>query len=254
VLALLQESEPELATRVGLHLSAEPLFQRHGIDDEITRALHPKVWLKSGGYVVIEETEALVSIDVNTGKYLGREDLEQTALRANREAAREIARQLRLRDLGGIIVIDFIDMEREESRRQIVEELEQALRRDSARTKVIGLSELGLLQLTRKRSRPALGAALTRSCPLCHGHGRIKAPRTLAAEVLSELRRTDAGAGGRYTLSVHPDTASAIGAALADDEAASTGGPRPHVRLRQDRAVRPDHFELSRRVEEAKKP
>ena len=176
-------------SRLSLHPRAGRLFEAEGVDAELDRALRPRVWLKSGGTIVIEPTEALVSIDVNTGKFVGSRRPEETVLKTNLEAAEEIARQLRLRDLGGIIVIDFIDMDQAESRRQVLAALESALQRDRARTNVVGLSELGLVQLTRKRTRAGFAAHVSRLCPTCHGHGRVKSPETLAGEALAEVRR-----------------------------------------------------------------
>jgi ribonuclease G len=245
-LAFLGDSEPALAANVMLHTGPVPLFESFGLQRDIERALQRRVWLESGGYLVIEETEALVSIDVNTGKFAGREDLEQTALRTNLEATGEISRQLRLRDLGGIIVIDFIDMTAAENRRHLEDELTRLLRADPARTKVLGISELGLLQLTRKRTRPALGAVLTRSCPLCSGHGRVKAPRTVTAEVLSAVRRAEVGEDERLVVRVHPDAAGAVGAGLAEERAASRAPSGQRIRVEQDRTLRPDRFELKR--------
>jgi ribonuclease G len=170
----LREIDPALAPEALLHPSPAPLFESYGLQEDIEKALRARVWLKSGGYIVIEETEALVSIDVNTGKFLGGTGLEQTALRTNLEAAVEIGRQLRLRDLGGIIVIDFIDMASAESRRQTLEALQQVLAADSAKTKIVGLSDLGLMQLTRKRTRPSLKALTTLPCPHCRGWGRVR--------------------------------------------------------------------------------
>ena len=165
---------PELVGRVELYAEAEPLLDRYELSQDFDKATRPRVWLKSGGYLVIEQTEALVSIDVNTGKFLGVQRLEDTVLRTNLEAAVEIGRQLRLRDLGGIIVIDFIDMQTTDAQRQVTEALEQAMRADRARTKIVGFSELGLLQLTRKRTRVGLSGTLTRACPACSGQGRVK--------------------------------------------------------------------------------
>jgi ribonuclease G len=165
---------PSLVSRIDLRSAPPTLFDAMGLQEDVDRALRSRVWLKSGGYIVIEETEALVSIDVNTGKYLGGHDLEETALRTNLEAAGEIARQLRLRDLGGVIVVDFIDMATTESRERTMERLQQGLVEDPARTKIIGMSELDILQMTRKRARPAIGALLTVPCPGCGGRGRVK--------------------------------------------------------------------------------
>jgi ribonuclease G len=173
---LARDSSPVLAPRTELRPAPPTLFDSMGLGEDAERALRSRVWLKSGGYIVIEETEALVSIDVNTGKYLGGRDLEETALRTNLEAAGEIARQLRLRDLGGVVVVDFVDMASDESRESTLERLRQRLAEDPARTKIVGMSELDILQLTRKRARPALGALLTAPCPECGGRGRIVAP------------------------------------------------------------------------------
>jgi ribonuclease G len=166
--------DPSFATRLDLHPGPEPLFQAFGIDTEGERALRPRVWLKSGGHIVIEETEALVSIDVNTGKFVGKRKHGETVAKTNLEAAGEIARQLRLRDLGGIVVIDFIDMMEESDRQEVLETLKAALQDDPARTRVVGFSELGLVQLTRKRTRPSLMERLSGSCPTCRGLGRLR--------------------------------------------------------------------------------
>jgi len=246
-LAFLAKADPVLASKVSLHAGPPPLLETQGLHEEVEKALRPRVWLKSGGYLIIEETEALVSIDVNTGKYVGRKDFEQTALRTNVEASREIARQLRLRDLGGIIVIDFIDVGDPANRRRFVEALEEALRADRARTKIVGLSELGLLQLTRKRVRPALGRLLTRSCPLCHGRGRIANGATVAAEALVALRRAAEAAPASFTLRVHPDAAPAVVAGLERSEFGSAGPRAGSVQVVRDGSLRPDRFVLAPR-------
>jgi ribonuclease G len=252
--AYLADVDPQLAARVRLHPGPAPLFESHGLDEDVARALRPRVWLRSGGTVVIEPTEALVAIDVNTGKYVGRGQLEDTVLQTNLEAAEEIARQLRLRDLGGIVVVDFIDMEQPESKRKVLEALEAALARDRARTKVVGLSDLGLVQLTRKRTRRGIAAALTRTCPGCAGLGRIKNAPTIASEALFEIRRllseTEASA---VTVRTHPEVARLLALEL------QTGGEdldavrRADVRIEADASVAPDHFEIvaSRRASQA---
>src|SRR5207249_4335349 len=159
-----------------------------GIEKDIEKALRRRVWLKSGGYIVIDHTEALVSIDVNTGKYVGKRDLEQTILEINIEAIGEIVRQIRLRDLGGIIIIDFIDMEREEHREQVSKALRRALAEDKARTNVLEISELGLVEMTRKRVRQDLRSFFAAPCPTCHGAGAIKSDVTLSAEIFRKVR------------------------------------------------------------------
>src|SRR5207248_10688652 len=143
----------------------EPVFEARGLEKEIEKAVRRKVWLRSGGYLVIDQTEALVSIDVNTGKYVGKRDLEETILKINLEAVNEVVRQIRLRDLGGIIIIDFIDMEHQDHREQVYKALKRALADDRARTNVLEISELGLVEMTRKRVRQGLRAALTMACP-----------------------------------------------------------------------------------------
>jgi len=175
-----------LASRIELYRGDRPLFATHGLDDEILRALRPRVWLPGGGYLIIEQTEALVSIDVNTGKTAGGETQADTTLATNLEAAEEIARQLRLRDLGGIIIVDFVDMESVEHRRRLVEVMGAALREDPVRTKIVSLSDIGILQMTRKRARSGLHTALTQPCPSCAGQGRV-----IRARVVSELARRD---------------------------------------------------------------
>jgi ribonuclease G len=179
---------PAMAERVKLYESSTPIFEAFGIEKDIEKALRRRVWLKSGGYIVIDHTEALVSIDVNTGKYVGKRDLEQTILKINLEAVGEIVRQIRLRDLGGIIVLDFIDMEREEHRDQVFKALKRALAEDKARTNVLEISELGLVEMTRKRVRQDLRSFFATACPTCKGSGTIKSDVTLAAEIFRKVR------------------------------------------------------------------
>ena len=177
----------ELKSHLFLYTEDEPIFKSFGIEREVEKALRHKVWLKSGGYIVLEETEALVSIDVNTGKYVGKHDFEETVLKTNLEAAKEIARQVRLRDLGGIIIIDFIDMARQESRDRVLQELKEALKPDRSPTNVSLLSELGLVEMTRKRVRQGLNKALSASCPTCGGLGHIRSTPSIAHQVLREV-------------------------------------------------------------------
>ena len=203
---------PALADRARLYADRQPVFEAFGIEKDIEKALRRRVWLKSGGYIVIDHTEALVSIDVNTGKYVGKRDFEETVLKINLEAVGEVVRQIRLRDLGGIIIIDFIDMEREEHREQVYRALRKALVDDKARTNVLQISELGLVEMTRKRVRQDLRALLSAQCPTCRGSGVTKADATLAAEIYRAVQAKVAAAGeaqnGREILvRVHPDVA-----------------------------------------------
>jgi ribonuclease G len=198
---------PALAGRVKLYDGKTPIFEATGIEKEIERALRRRVWLKSGGYIVIDHTEALVSIDVNTGKYVGKRDFEQTVLNINLEAVGEIVRQIRLRDLGGIIIIDFIDMEREEHRQQVYNALRRALAEDKARTNVLEISELGLVEMTRKRVRQDLRSLFAVPCPTCRGGGTVKSDVTLAAEIFRKLRSLAASdtTGQDLAVRAHPD-------------------------------------------------
>ncbi len=172
-----------------LHTGSRPLFDHYGVEDEIQRALQRTVSLKSGGYIVIDRTEALIAIDVNTGGYLGQRNMEETLFRTNLEAAQAIARQLRLRNLGGIIIIDFIDMQDERHREQVLRTLEQALARDHARTRLYAFSELGLVQLTRKRTTESLEQLLTEPCERCAGSGRVKTVMSVCGEIFREIQR-----------------------------------------------------------------
>jgi ribonuclease G len=189
VVEFLDQIQPNLVSRVRLYRRDEPIFDEFGIEPEIAKAMKTKVWLKSGGYIVINQTEALVAIDVNTGKYVGKKNLEETVFRTNLEAAKEIVRQIRLRDLGGIIVLDFIDMEETEHRAALFETLESEIRKDRSKTKILQISEFGLIEMTRKRVRQSLERSLTQACPYCGGSGRIKSNTTIALEIWRELMK-----------------------------------------------------------------
>lgn len=178
---------PSYAERLHFYDGKRPLFERHGVEDEAKRALASKVALKSGGSLVIQQTEAMISIDVNTGGFLGGHSLEETVFRANMEAAAAIPRQLRLRNLGGIIVIDFIDMQEEEHRRQVLRTLEKAVEADPARTRIEEFSSLGLVQMSRKRTRESLVQVMCQTCDHCGGEGYVKTPESTCVEVLRAL-------------------------------------------------------------------
>jgi len=205
VLEFLEQHSPTLVPRVKLFRRSTDLMAAFGIETELEKALRPKVWLKSGAYLVINQTEALVAIDVNTGRYVGSSNLEDTVLRINLEAIREIVRQLRLRDLGGIIVIDFIDMEDRNNRRTVYEALAQELRTDPARSQLLPMSDIGLVQLTRKRTRPSLDRTLSRECPYCHGTGRIKSLQTICLEIRREILAIAETGVRQLTLTLHPE-------------------------------------------------
>ncbi len=167
----------------------KPLFDMYEIDIEVSRSMDRKIWLKSGGYIVIDEAEALVVIDVNTGRFVGKKDLEDTILKTNLEAVREIAHQLRIRNCGGIIIVDFIDMEKELHREKVLEALKEETSHDRARTHVIAMSQLGLVEMTRKRIRPSLIKSLAEPCEYCEGKGYIKKKSTVASEIFREIER-----------------------------------------------------------------
>ncbi|WAC63381.1 ribonuclease G [Pseudoxanthomonas sp. SL93] len=180
---------PVLAERIELYAGERPIFDLYGVEDEIGRALEKQVPLKSGGYLVIDQTEAMTTIDVNTGSFLGQRNLEETVYRTNLEAAQAVARQLRLRNLGGIIIIDFIDMDDPEHRRQVLRTLEKALARDHAKTTVYEFSPLGLVEMTRKRTVESLERQLSEPCPECSGRGSIKTAETVTYEIFREITR-----------------------------------------------------------------
>ncbi|HET7922390.1 MAG TPA: ribonuclease G [Gammaproteobacteria bacterium] len=180
---------PHLESRIEQYSEARAIFDLYGIEDEIQKALERKVSLKSGGYLILDQTEAMTTIDVNTGAYVGHRDLEETTFRTNLEAAQAIARQLRLRNLGGIIIIDFIDMQQDEHKQQVLQTLEQALVADHARTQVSPVSALGLVEMTRKRTRESLEHVLCTPCPACQGRGSLKTPETVCYEIFREIAR-----------------------------------------------------------------
>jgi ribonuclease G len=180
---------PEMATRIEHYTGDRPIFDLYGVEDEIQKALERKVQLKSGGHVVIDQTEAMTTIDVNTGGYVGHRNLEETIFKTNLEAAQAIARQLRLRNLGGIIIIDFIDMMSEEHKRQVLRALEKSLDRDHTKTHISDVSSLGLVQMTRKRTRESLEHVLCAPCPICSGRGSLKSSDTVCYEIFREILR-----------------------------------------------------------------
>ncbi|MCH7562746.1 MAG: Rne/Rng family ribonuclease [Gemmatimonadetes bacterium] len=211
ILQYVKNVDPELKDRVRFHDDPVPLFDKYGIGEEVQRTFHRRVDLPSGGHIVIEPTEALVSIDVNTGRYTGKKDPESTILKVNMDAAREIAKQLRLRDVGGIIVCDFIDMESQQNRDKVLHELRTHLGRDRARTKAFEVSSLGLVEMTRQRVRPSLFQSLTLTCPTCSGRGRIQAPATVVRTIERSLKRAgSSGAEKSILVKVHPEVALRI--------------------------------------------
>ncbi len=180
---------PEVTERIELYPGERPIFDLYAVEDEIQKALERKVLLKSGGYLVIDQTEAMTTIDVNTGAYVGRKNQEETLFKTNLEATQVIARQLRLRNLGGMIIIDFIDMEEPEHRRQVLRALDKALARDRSKVFMTEMSSLGLVEITRKRTRESLEHVLCEPCPVCKGRGTLKTPQTVCYEIFREILR-----------------------------------------------------------------
>ncbi len=206
VLNFVQNFAPHLKPAVELYTNVTPIFDVYGIEVEMARALGKKVWLKSGGYIVIEMTEALTTIDVNTGRFVGKRHFEETILKTNLEAVKEIAYQLRLRNIGGIIIIDFIDMKKELHREEVFNALREALRKDKSRTNILKMSELGLIEMTRKRTRESLSRVLCEPCFYCDGEGFLKSRRTICYEIFRRIEREAADiVSPRITISVHPD-------------------------------------------------
>ncbi len=216
---LLQFSYPALSRRVRLYDGATPLFRAYHVEEAVAGLAERVVHLPSGGFLVIDHTEALTVIDVNTGKFVGEENLADTVYRMNMEAAGEILRQLRLRDIGGIIVVDFIDMETAEQKERLLEYLRAAARRDSSKTNVVGITALGLVEITRKKSRQNFEGIVYRDCPACGGKGRVESPETVAVRICRHIRRIEARAHAPfgYEVEVEKDVATDISTAGALD-------------------------------------
>lgn len=209
--AFLADLMPERLDALELYPETEPIFDRFGIEAEINRALRKKVWLKSGGYLIIDQTEALTTIDVNTGRFTGKKSLEETILKNNLEAVEEIAYQIKIRNLGGMIILDFIDMEKRGHRDKVFNALQEALKSDRAKTTITQISELGLIEMTRKRTQESLSHLLCTECPTCSGRGEIKSPKTIAYEVLRELKRDSRlFTSKKIILHIHPQVEQAL--------------------------------------------
>lgn len=214
VVEFVNRIQPRMTTRVKLYTRDEPILENYGVQEEIDKALKPRVWLRSGGYLVINQTEALVAIDVNTGKFVGRGNarLEDTITKTNMEAVDEIARQIRLRDLGGIIVLDLIDMEDRRNRHKVMQALQEALQYDKSPTKVLSFNDFGLVIMTRKRVKQSLERTMCAPCDYCQGAGLVKSPQTICYEILDEARRLSKGMKDvrQTTLRVNPEVAKSL--------------------------------------------
>jgi ribonuclease G len=231
--------------KIELYEGTEPIFDAYGIELDISRALGRKVWLKSGGYIVIDQTEAMTVIDVNTGKFVGKEELEDTILKTNLEAVKEIAYQIRLRNLGGIIIVDFIDMEKYENRERVFNSFVEAMKKDKAKNTISHISELGLIQMTRKRVRESLGRTLCESCPYCEGKAFVRSPRTLCFEIFRKVSRLAKHGSDRIIVTTHPSVAEV----LTDEE---RGGIEDientynvKITIRESRNLHQENYELT---------
>jgi len=211
ITSYIKKTSPELVPRISQYKEKLPMFDKYHVNEQLDAALQPRVWLRSGGYIAIDKTEALTAIDVNTGKFVGRKSLQDTILRTNLEAAYEVVRQLRLRDIGGIIVIDFIDMELSEHRRQVSDALEEALEEDRTKTRVIEISRLGLVEMTRKNVSDSLMDVMSQDCPVCGGTGRVLSDDTIRIHAERHIRNVVRGSRNQaFLFRVDPKTAELL--------------------------------------------
>ncbi len=246
IVEFINRFQPSLVSRVKLYTKDTPIFEEFGIQSEIDKALRNKVWLKSGGYIVIDQAEALVAIDVNTGKYVGKSNkLEDTIVKTNIEAAKEIARQIRLRDLGGIIVCDFIDMEDRKNRFKVTQTLEEALRSDKSPSKILQFNDFGLVAITRKRVKQSLMRALCEPCLQCTGSGMVKSAQTVCYEIQGEVKKMSKALDGReITIRVSPEVGKALktteASVITDMEALL----KRDIIIKTDPLLHPERFDI----------
>jgi ribonuclease G len=248
IVQFVQNYLPRLRARVMLHDGPQPLFDRFNIEPQIERALDRKVWLKSGGSLIFDQAEALTAIDVNTGRFVGKRSQDDTILKTNLEAVDEVVKQLRLRNIGGIIIVDLIDMSREADRKKVSDALAAALKRDKARTSALKISELGLVQMTRKRTRESLEKLLTETCPRCDGRRVVKSVPTLAAEVLRGIQREalSKSAGDMLIVKLNPEVTRYLYDHGAKDLETLEHRLQTKIVLRSNDGIEPGAFELAR--------
>jgi ribonuclease G len=245
IIEYLKAIAPELIERVQLYGDAQPLFDKAEVESEIRDLFKRRCDLPSGGYLIIEQTEALVSVDVNSGRYTGKKDPEKTILRTNTEAAKEVARQLRLRDIGGIIVCDFIDMETRQNREKVLQELRTNLSRDRARTKAYAVSELGLIEMTRQRVRAGHYHSMTEPCTVCGGSGRVFSPESTVRRLERSVRRmASEGRKDAIIVKMHPDVAMYVLENEHDFARKLEKALGLHLDVRDDPLLKPDEFKL----------
>ncbi len=246
VLAFVREIAPALKGRVKYYSEATPIFDRFNVEQEIEKMMDRRVWIRKGSYLVIDQTEAMVTIDVNTGRFVGKKDQESTILRTNLEAAREVARQIRLRDIGGLIVIDFIDMYNRENRRKLFDEFNSWLRYDHAKRAVSPVSDFGLIEMTRERIRPSHMTAMSEPCPHCNGLGRVLSKQTMATKVERWFQRAKAvGRHSKFNLIVNPNLAEFLTNGEGNRVAKIANLHRFHVNLVRDTTISLQEFAVT---------
>jgi len=235
---------PRIADKIELFEGDEPIFDAFGVEVDLDRSLERKVWLKSGGYIVIDQTEAMTVIDVNTGKFVGKENLEDTILRTNLEAVKEIAYQIRLRNLGGIILIDFIDMEKDENKQKVINAMAEAMKKDRAKTTIYNITDLGIVQMTRKRTRESLEHILCDSCPYCEGKGRVKSAKTVAYEVLRKLKFMTLQEGTEITVILNPQVADLLTDEERDSLEEIENSKKIRITIKKDSSLHRENYSI----------
>jgi ribonuclease G len=210
VKTFVEEFMPRVAPKIELYEGENSVFDVHGIDVELEKALSKTVWLPSGGHIVIDQMEALTAIDINTGKYVGKKNSEQTIFKTNIEAVKEVVNQLRLRNIGGIIVVDFIDMNKTANREKVYKTMKDTLRQDKAKTNILKISDLGIIEMTRKRTRESITQLLSEPCSYCEGDGLVKSKQTVVMEIYKDLLRELSSKRRKFTLYANPSIVEKI--------------------------------------------
>jgi ribonuclease G len=251
VAGFIEQFLPERRDALELYTGREPIFDQYGVEAAVAQAQQRKVWLRSGGYIVLDEAEALTAIDVNTGRFVGRHNLEDTITKTNLEAVDEIVAQLRLRNIGGIIIIDFIDMDQPLNRDRVFKALGDALARDRVKSSLVKISELGLVEMTRKRVRESLGRTLAEPCTYCEGRGHVKTARTVAAEIFRELtRQVGAVREPKILIKAHPDVAEFLTTEVLTEEGVAARLAGKSVLVRSEAAFHREQFQIRGTLED----